>query len=407
MTKYYPSQKDERNGQGSRPRLEKKPRFLTNGRKPGRNSPTAKLSPRERAHQRFKDEQLLLSKQSEQVKLFEKENSLLIPSKGIIDHVRFSLLHRLEEPDRARLEEAGFERRPMTMRAKRAPGNFVYDPDPGAELLLRESDGCRVLVWSGRIAVVASLSRVIGLTNDRLHELDERDVNNACTAITTALLPWSTLCAGFENRKWGIAEIALAIDVAADSKQYADAYEKTKWRHVQQLPNKYARGLVWKGTDHRLTIYDKGAEMQKRGVPNAPAKGTVMRVERQWQGVDAITRFARSIAHGSGPLLPFLFRSTRGASPFPSLGPIDNVVFHQLLASELALLDRPLPLGQTLADVVAAQMAVNDRFHDEVMVTISSKTRRNYRGKVLAARLESTVGQTLLRACYGQDSAWE
>ncbi len=364
MTEYYPSQKGERNDQGVHPRLEKEPRPLTNGRKPGRNSPNSKLSPRERAHKRFREEQLRLRKQSKQVKLFEKENSLFIPSKGIIDHVRFSLLHRLEERDRARLNDAGFERRAMTMRAKRAPGDFVYDPDPGAELLLRESDGCRIFVWPGRMAVVASLSRVIGLTNDRLHELAARDVVRAYTTITDKLLPWSTICAKFQNEAWGLAEIALAIDVQADSKQYAAAYEKTKWRHVQKLPNKYPRGLVWKGTDHRLTIYDKGAEMQKRGVPDAPAKGTVMRVEREWQGVDAITQFVRSTAYGSGPLLPFLFRRTLGVSPFPSLGPIDNVVFHQLLASELALLDRPLPLGETLGDAFAVHMAECERFHD-------------------------------------------
>ena len=373
---------------------------LTNGRTNGSISPSEKKRNREHAHRRSREEKLRHDEQRMRLIEFEKEHDLLIPSKGIIDHCRFSLLQPLVSLDRERLFGSGFQPASIDLRAKRGPGDEIFDPEPGAELLLREVDGCRVLVWPERVAVIASLSRVLGFTNDRLDELTELDVMDACRRVTNDLLPWTTRRAHLAGDDWAIAEIALAIDVLEDARRYADAYESIIWRRARKPPHRYKRGLVWAGSDNRLTLYDKGAEMKRRGLSHGPLPGEMMRVERQWSGCRSITSFADAISHGHGPRLPFLVAPS-GNRPVALRSPLDHRVLHQLLAKELSLLDAPLPLSGSRVDALAAHMAECQRFHEIMRHSTDRKTYQKYRRKMLAVRQESAGLPTLLRACYG------
>ncbi len=373
---------------------------LTNGRTNGSISPSEQRRNREHAHRRICKEKARLDDQGLRFREFEKEHDLLIPSKGIIDHCRFSLLQPLVPRDRDRLSKLGFRAAPIDLRAKRGPGDEIFDPEPGAELLLRSSDGCRVLIWPERVAVIASLSRVLGLTNDRLDELSAQDVMEAYRQVTNDLLPWTTIRAHLAGNGWAIAEIALAIDVLEDARRYADAYESILWRPVRKRPYRYKNGLVWAGSDNRLTLYDKGVEMLRRGLSHGPPPGEVMRLERQWSSCRSISRFADAIAHGHGPRVPFLVKQD-GNRPFPGRFPLDFRVLHQVLAKELSLLDAPLPLAGSRVDALAAHMAECSRFHEVMRHSTDRKTYQKYRRKMLAVRQESAGLPTLLRACYG------
>lgn len=325
----------------------------------------------------------------------------MIPSHGVIDHVRLSLLSPLAQRDRRRLPDLGFEPERHWMRAKRGPGNLAYDAEPGAEVMVRASDGCRVQIWPGRLAVVGSLARILGRTNDRLAELSSFDAVEACARMS-GLFPWTTRLASIENKHWAVVEAALAIDVPMDAKRYARAYVKSRWARVRSMPKPYPRGLAWGGADNRLTLYDKGAEMREHGLAGGPLPGTVMRVEREWRGARAISALAGAIEHGTtGPRLLFVkLREKVRAFTMPLW--LDHRVLHGVLAQELSRLDVPLPLGDSPADVIAAFMIECERFHEALRRAWDPKTYRKHRRKMLALKTQGMP--TLLQACYGRAS---
>lgn len=287
------------------------------------------------------------------------------------------------------------------MRAKRGPGGFVYDAEPGSELLVREFDGCRVNIWEARITSTASLARCLGKTNALLHELAESDVVGAHTAVTRQLFPWTTRKASFIGQEWGAVELALAVDVLADARAYADIYQNTRWNRTRKMPTRFRNGLAWPGSDNRLTVYDKGVEMRKHGIPGAPPTGAVMRVEREWQGARAIERVAEFIAHAWGPGVPMVVGRPEGGRTVLAR-PIDHRVLHQLLAVELNALDTPTTLRGSRLDVIAAQMVKDADFRHEMELASDRKTNQSDRERMLAIELEQVGLPSLLHACYGE-----
>jgi hypothetical protein len=395
----YPGHPDHHNAQDDRSSASDRPPGVTDGTTPGRISPDP--DPLRSWKERAKLHEERLQDQRRDSEQFEKEHELVFPSHGIIDHVRLSLLEPLAKRDRRSLTDLGFEPERHWMQAKRGPGNHPYDAEPGAEVLVRASDGCRVFLWPDRVAVVGSLSRILGLTNDRLAELSPFDAVEACARMS-GLFPLTTCRASIEDRHWAVLEVALTIDVPADAQRFARAYVKSRWTRVRSMPKPYPRGLAWGGADNRLTLYDKGAEMREHGLPGPPP-GSVMRVEREWRGARAISALARAIEHGTtGPRLLFVKRRERAGTFTLSL-PLDHRVLHGVLAQELSRLDRPLPLLGKVADVCAAEMAENERFHESIRQAADPKTYRKYRRKMLAVKAEGMP--TLLQVCYGARSA--
>lgn len=374
----------------------------TDGRTRGIISPAEREKNRRDAHrtQRARTERLL--KQRDEREEFETFHSLSFPSHGVIDHVRLSLRHPIVKLDRARLEAAGFEPERVEMRAKRGPAGHVYDAEPGEELLVRSSDGCRILIWPERVAVIASLSRVLGMTNDRLHEVSER-ASLAAISTLTELFHWTTRKASFGGEEWAVAEIALTIDVPCDARVYAEAYKSARWKRTNKLPKRFPRGLAWGRWGNRLTLYDKGWEMMRRGIENPPPPGAVMRVERQIRDRGPLSRLAAKIAHGRGSVsIPMLHAHPRGGV-VPLSTPIENRILHEALAGDLADLDQPMPLGGGLSAAIATHMAECHRFEDLVRLHSDPKTYRNYRQRVLDLRLGRDQLPTLLQLCYGVD----
>ena len=374
---------------------------LTNGRTPGSISPRPHSEARASLHRWFRVQADEHEAQRQSLQEFESRHGLNIPSAGIIDHARISLLHPVVERDRARLCDLGFVPTAAKLRAKRGPGDFVYDAEPGSELLVRESDGCRVNLWNTRIASTVSLARILGMTNDLLHELTERDVSLACFTVTKQLFPWTTRVAGLLDREWGSVELALAVDVRADARAYADIYENTRWKRTRGLPKRYRNGLAWSGSNNRLTTYDKGEEMRRRGIPGAPPRGTVMRVEREWRGARAVDRLGESIAHSRGPRIPLVGSNADGVRTVFNR-PVDHRVLHQLMALELSVLDTPTALRKSRQDVIAAQMVKDSSFRHEMQLVSDRKTNKNDRQRMLAIELEQVGLPTLLQATYGE-----
>lgn len=387
--------KPANHGKTSGPR--KRPN-LTNGRTPGRNSPRTTDQAKAHLHQFFRAQRQEHEAQRQSLVDFETEFDLDIPSTGIIDHSRFSLPHPLVERDRDHLSKLGFAPTASSMRAKRGPGDFVYDAEPGSELLVRESDGCRVNLWSNRIASTVSLARLLGKTNDRLHELTEQEVATSCTAVTRLLFPWTTRVAGLLAREWGSAELALAVDVLADARAYAATYEFTRWNRTRRMPSRYRNGIVWNGSNNRLTFYDKGEEMRRRGLPGAPPRGTVMRVEREWRGARAVERLGEFIAHARGPRIPILGSDANGTRTVLNR-PIDHRVLHQLQALELNALDAPTTLRRSRQNVIAAHMLKAPQFRHEMELDSDRKTSKHDRERMLAIELEEVGLPTLLQVC--------
>ena len=376
------------------------PQVVTDGRTNGNLSLHENRHGRASLHHFFRERTKRLSEQRRRGEEFALEHGVSFPSFGIIDHVRLSLLHPITKLDRDRLAANGFETERVTVRAKRAPRDHVYDPEPGAELLVRSSDGCRVRIWHNRIAVIGSLSRILGATNDQLHELTERDAILATRMLTKELLPWTTLRASLDGEEWAVLEIALAIDVPCDAWTYAEAYELSRWKPTNKLPKRYPRGLAWEGSENRLTLYDKGSEMIHRGLDGAPPPGTLMRVERQWQGARAIARLGNEISHGRGPSVALMTRHPQGGLvPLPC--PIENRVLHHALARELSLLDDPLRSTDSRVDAFAEHMIECPQFHEIVRLRTDPKTYAKYRRRMLEMKRAAGGLQTLLKACYG------
>jgi len=398
MSASYPRQPDHHNAQDDRSPARHRPLGVTDGTTPGRISPDP--DPLRNWKKRAKLHEAKLQAQRRDSEQFEKEHDLAFPSHGIIDHVRLSLLEPLAKRDRRSLSDLGFEPERHWMRAKRGPGNLPYDAEPGAEVLVRASDGCRVQIWPDRVAVVGSLSRILGLTNDRLAELSPFDAAEACGRMS-GLFPLTTCRASIEDGHWAVLEAALTIDVPAEAKRFASAYEKSKWTRVRSMPKRHPRGLEWGGADNRLTLYDKGAEMREHGLAGPPP-GSVMRVEREWRGARAITALAGAIEQGTtGPPLLFVKRREKvGTFTMPLW--LDHRVLHGVLAQELNRLDAPLPLGASAADVLAAFMNENERLHEALRQVWDPKTYRKHRRKMLALKAEGLP--TLLQACYGRAS---
>lgn len=287
------------------------------------------------------------------------------------------------------------------MRAKRGPNDRVFDPEPGAELLLRQSDGCRVYIFKTRVAVTACLARVRGLTNDRLNELAEPDVVAACRAVTEDLLPWTTHHASVYNIEWGVVELALARDVLADATDFCSAYEQAKWVPVRSMPIRYKSGLAWSGAENRLTIYDKGREMIAHGTLGGPSPGEVMRVERQWRGARAISKLASELAHGPGHSIRFVEHGSEG-KPVAVRRVIEHSLLHGLLARELSLLDQPSPVGVSRVNAIAIHINECPPFLLLMRNNTDPKTFRSYRQLALTHALEKAGVRTLLQACYGR-----
>lgn len=375
---------------------------LTDGKQDGSISPRAPRPAHRDLHEFFRRRSVHLEKHRQQLTQLVEDNKLVIPTHGIIDHARFSLLQPIVGLDREALANSGFTPAPMKLWAVRGPKGVISDAEAdGAEILLRQSDGQRLSIWGDRVASVASLSRTLGLTNDRLHELSERDVVAAYHLITDEVLPWTTRVAQFSERSWAMSEIALTVDVLADSRTYANIYEKARWKHSRKPPRRFDRGLAWEGWSNRLTLYDKGWKMMMDGVEGGPLPGEIMRIERQWRYARGVATLAASIEHGHGPTLPMLVSGPNGGYVGLSRS-IEHRVLHQVLARELADLDEPLPLLGSRIDAIALHMAECDRFYDLMQLHADRKTLKGYRGRMLGAILDREGLPSLLQLAYGE-----
>lgn len=332
---------------------------------------------------------------------FVASRGLVLPSHGIVDSVRVSLLQPLHGRDRRQLESNGFEPVAGTARCKRGPNDQLFDIEPGAERYLRREDGCRLFVHERKLAVAASLPRILGLSNDRLDELSEADVVAALQAITRDLFPITTYKAQFGDRVWAIAEAALAIDSETDVQRVLRGYELSKWPRTLSAPQRWTGGLAWAGADNRLTVYDKGLEMRSRGCVDAPETGTVLRVERQWRGPETLARLGEFLA-------PIDYRPERvrlvetcrnGVFAVPHY--LDHSALHSALAYEIAQLDPPIEVFHTRRETIAGHMSRCSEFDAAMRATCDPKTYRAY-GKIkrLLERA-SVLPDSLLNICYG------
>lgn len=332
---------------------------------------------------------------------FVASRGLDLPSHGVVDSVRVSLLQPLHGRDRRQLEEKGFVPVAGSARCKRGPNDQLFDIEPGAERYLRREDGCRLFVHERKLAVTASLPRILGLSNDRLHELSEADVVAALQAITHDLFPITTYKAQFGDRKWAVAEIALALDRETDVQRVLRGYELSKWPRTLSAPQRWTGGLAWAGTDNRLTVYDKGLEMRSRGCSGAPDPGTILRVERQWRGPETLARLAELLAPtGYRPERIRLVESCRnGVFAVPYY--LDHRALHTALAYEIAQLDPPIEVFHTRRETIAGHMARCATFDAAMRATCDPKTYREY-GKIkrLLDRA-SVIPDSLLNICYG------
>ena len=332
---------------------------------------------------------------------FVASRGLDLPSHGIVDSVRVSLLQPLHGRDRRQIEDKGFVPVAGMARCKRGPNDQLFDIEPGAERYLRREDGCRLFVHERKLAVTASLPRLLGLTNDRLHELSEADVVAALQAITRDLFPITTHKAQLGDREWAVAEIALALDRETDVQKVLRGYELSKWPRTLSAPQRWTGGLAWAGTDNRLTVYDKGLEMRSRGCSGAPDPGTVLRVERQWRGPETLARLAELLAPTDyRPERIRLVESSRnGVFAVPHY--FDHRALHTALAYEIAQLDPPIEVFHTRRETIAGHMARCARFDAAMRATCDPKTYREY-GKIkrLLERA-SVIPDSLLNICYG------
>lgn len=322
----------------------------------------------------------------------------------MVDTVRVTLLHPLHARDRKSLHDLGFAPVSGTTRCKRGPNDQLFDIEPGAERYVRRRDGCRLFVHATKLSVVASMPRVLGLTNDRLHELREVDVISALEAITLRLFPVTSSWAHLRKQEWAIAEIALTLDIETDVQRLLRGYELSRWPRTTSAPRLWPGGLVWAGTDNRLTVYDKGTEMRRRGQDAAPAPGTRLRVERQWRGPESLAKLGDLLAlAGYRPeRLRLVQRCRNGVFAVPHS--LDNRLLHTALAIEIAQLDPPIQVFHKRREVIAGHMARCPEFDAGMRATCDPKTYRELgRIKRLLERA-SVLPDSLLNLCYGRPS---
>ena len=385
------------------------------GQEEHRHDPLAKLRA---AHQRDQEQG---QENQDLLAQFVAERSLVIPeNENCIDTVRLCLLHAPALRDRGQLLKLGFTLQKNQHRAKKLPDGTLDEPDPGAELWHRHTDGCRVELFSGsqskepRCSIEACPARIIGIQNHRLHELTTTDVRHVLEILTESVLRWTTWHATPQGKAWAIVRMDTARDFPGNAAAFAKAYQFTNWPRVRtpRFPEQMSNGCWWTSKSksqrpHQLRLYDKGIEMINSGDPQkmeaAPEPGTVVRVERRYVGKLGMTAL-RKLLHGTAPEI-----RVRGSL----VALVDNEIdggrihvplnlrgLHVALAYEIGKL-RSTPRPASSKHEVLARAYVRDPiFRAEFDANWRRKARHAIHA--LAAEIQqSSENLDLLDACYG------
>lgn len=389
----------------------------TNSRKAGNNSLTnAQRARQERRHAAFRK---IREKQEEVLRRrrrFEKDHDVESRDDGVIDTVRLLLPGPLVDLDRRALASNGFFPVKTDVRAIREKDGNVSDVEPGYEFFFRETDGCRLFAWPDRMAVEASIARAAGRTNDRLHELTDRDADTAIKAITIDPFPWSTRASFVSQPEaeghdlttcWYLMKIAVTRDYPGDSRRVVQSHEHARWGRTRKPPRTDPAGskdpdsITWGKWDHRLTVYDKSGEMYKKGRGENPIPGTITRVERQWRGVEVLSKLASFLGSGrvAGAFhLPFLVQTADG--PRVLNQPLAMRDLHHALMLDLSALEGAVPPVGPWDEELARAMLRDERLQ-RALYQRNRKTIRKWEKRMHSIELEDLPSGSLLNACYG------
>lgn len=366
--------------------------------------------------------------EAQQAKLdsFIAERCLILPAdENCIDSVRISLPVQVVSKDRDRLKKLGFVLGKSLHKARKLYDGSLVDPDPGYELWQRAFDDCRVLLWPandehpGKCVIEVALSRLLGIPNQRLHELRQIDVQRAFEILMFETLPWTTARADFQDLWWAIVRLDLARDILASTQDFALAYAHTRWLRVRSDPIVMKNGICWRSNSesqkpHQLRLYDKGVQMRDAAGAHAvldlvdvPAPGEVMRAERQFTGMVGLPALgklldgAQSGMRVRGRMLQIVSResacSTEGIE-------LSLTGLHRALAWELGLLGHGNVTATTKLDVLAGAYVRDPIARAGIERCWGRDSVRRIRK--LAGKLRpAAMGLDLLQACYGSGAA--
>lgn len=372
----------------------------------GRFSPQARRERQDRVHAIVSASHRHRAQLGHELARLETEHGLHLPSFGIVDTVSTAILHRIACKDRRRLDGLGFEPASMTVRAKRDEHGKLFDPEPGAELFKRPSDGCCIQVYPHRVVVTGSVARITGRSNSRLHELTESDVVRAIHTMTAETLPITTHAATLLGHAWSLERIALARDFPGDAREFASSHRHVRWERCHSSARVY-RGstTVFAGALHRLSIYDKGLEMLARCERGAPPPGRVVRVERQWSSSRALRQLGEMMmATNRGyPRLTLTEQIPEGSATSVTR-PFEHRVLHGILARELSLLGPPIEKLSEKNEVMALEMVERPVFVARMERVVDRKTMRIYRRWMATIDLRKLTSGSVLQAAYGPQS---
>jgi hypothetical protein len=182
-------------------------------------------------------------------------------------------------------------------------GRLHFDTD-GYQLLSRREDGLRVICKKNHTVLEVSVPRFCGLKNNiAVESICESRLSQAILRLKRRCLPWTSELYRMATAKylhddepvpecWQIARIDLAVNFHGPVQLILEAYSKTHYHRIRELPVRYPNSLVWKGEDWRLTIYDKGFEQGLK--PNE-----LGRVELQIRTCTSLDELGCSLPWGS------------------------------------------------------------------------------------------------------------
>ena len=261
------------------------------------------------------------------------------------------------------------------------------------------------MCWPDRLAVRMCASKLLGLPNYRIREVSSDSLVKAVSTTVGSLVGSISGEGRLAARRWGIDEIALAIDIDASTADYVRAYRWSRWPRARSLPDEHASGLIWGRRRNRLAIYDKRQEVLKKlGDLHAGEVEAAMRVERSWRGRASIAELVHFAACGDGFILPWVVGTGADSRPKIQAVPVSYSALHLALARELSILPAPIHLpDKTPKRILAAELVRTPRFREEYLAAVSPGTRRSYLRIMQAVEADARSFRPLLRACYGQE----
>lgn len=270
----------------------------------------------------------------------------------------------------------------------------------------RRSDGARISVYEGSIALEVSAPRALGLLNCEQHLLRESDALQTLDEFRR-VLPRTTAMAEEEfGRSPFLSRLDLAVNFDAPIGKLVEAYRSARHPKIRKKADAYgSTGLGWYGSRMDIVLYSLESKIRRSRLTRSLTgkrlrllKG-VARLEVRYKNAEAVGRALKEMRgrtrrrSTSAPVLPCLVPREGGSVELAEI-PFTNHELHRQVAREVLRLagGRSIKLPSGEGDLIRRfgikHVAENPELMAEVEATYCSKTTAKIRRSVAALHLQ-------------------